>query len=156
MESIPDNVTGESYNLAVPLYVQIAESLLERIRIGELVPEQRLPSERELSKSLKVSRMTLRAALRVLDNKGFLVRRPGDGTYVAKPKIDLAEGLAAYSEEIIEKVKAAARAKSSTAAEPSPDSDRSRGSRGWGAAIPPKSIQPMSLTEVMPCCWERT
>jgi len=88
MESIPDHVTGEPYNLAVPLYVQIAESLLERIRVGELVPEQRLPSERELSKSLNVSRMTLRAALRVLDNKGLLVRRPGDGTYVAKPKIE--------------------------------------------------------------------
>lgn len=84
MDSTPD----KSFNIAVPLYVQIAESLLERIRVGELVPDQRLPSERELSKSLNVSRMTLRAALRVLDNKGLLVRRPGDGTYVAKPKIE--------------------------------------------------------------------
>lgn len=88
MDSTSNKVNGESFNGAVPLYVQIAESLLERITAGELVPEERLPSERELSKALNVSRMTLRAALRVLDNKGLLVRRPGDGTYVAKPKIE--------------------------------------------------------------------
>ncbi len=88
MVSTANKVNGERFNVAVPLYVQIAESLLERIRAGELVPEERLPSERELSKALNVSRMTLRAALRVLDNKGLLVRRPGDGTYVAKPKIE--------------------------------------------------------------------
>lgn len=82
------SASNERFKVAVPLYVQIAESLLERIRVGELLPEERLPSERELSKALNVSRMTLRAALRELDNKGLLVRRPGDGTYVAKPKIE--------------------------------------------------------------------
>jgi GntR family transcriptional regulator len=88
MDPTAHKVNSERFNVAVPLYVQIAESLLERIRVGELVPEERLPSERELSKALNVSRMTLRAALRELDNKGLLVRRPGDGTYVAKPKIE--------------------------------------------------------------------
>jgi GntR family transcriptional regulator len=88
MDSSENKLISDPFNLAVPLYVQIADSLIERIRTGDLVPEQRLPSERELSKSLNVSRMTLRAALRELDNKGLLVRRPGDGTYVAKPKIE--------------------------------------------------------------------
>jgi GntR family transcriptional regulator len=88
MDSSENKLISDPFNLAVPLYVQIADSLIERIRMGDLVPEQRLPSERELSKSLNVSRMTLRAALRELDNKGLLVRRPGDGTYVAKPKIE--------------------------------------------------------------------
>ena len=72
----------------LPIYIQIADNLLERISAGELAPEERLPSERDLSQMLKVSRMTLRAALRVLDNKGLLVRKPGDGTYIAKPKIE--------------------------------------------------------------------
>lgn len=88
MDSAANNSNSERFNLSLPLYLQIAESLLERIRVGELAPEQRLPSERELSKALNVSRMTLRAALQELDNKGLLVRRPGDGTYVAKPKIE--------------------------------------------------------------------
>ena len=78
----------DRFNTAIPLYMQIAESLLEQIVTGKLSPEERLPSERELSKQLNVSRMTLRAALQVLDNKGLLVRRPGDGTYIANPKIE--------------------------------------------------------------------
>jgi len=72
-----------------PRYAQIAEQLLAQIASGALPPEGRLPSERELSARFKVSRMTLRAALRVLDNQGMLSRRPGDGTYVARPKIEL-------------------------------------------------------------------
>lgn len=75
-----------------PLYAQIAESFLEQITSGKLEPEVRLPSERELSKALNVSRMTLRMALDVLDSKGLIVRRPGDGTYVAKPKIERQAG----------------------------------------------------------------
>jgi len=78
--------------MKIPIYIQIAESLLERISMGELAPYERLPSERELSETLNVSRMTLRAALRVLDNKGLLVRRPGDGTYIAQPKIERQAG----------------------------------------------------------------
>ncbi|MCF6277282.1 MAG: GntR family transcriptional regulator [Anaerolineales bacterium] len=74
--------------MPIPAYIQIAEDFLERIAIGELAPDERLPSERELSKTLNVSRMTVRAALRVLDNKGLLVRRTGDGTYIAQPKIE--------------------------------------------------------------------
>ena len=74
--------------MTVPFYIQIAENMLERIATGDLSPDERLPSERELSKTLKVSRMTLRAALRVLDNKGLLIRRPGDGTYIAQPKFE--------------------------------------------------------------------
>ena len=78
----------DRFHTSVPLYVQSAESLLEQIVTGKLSPEEQLPSERELSKQLNVSRMTLRAALRVLNNKGLLDRRPGDGTYIAKPKIE--------------------------------------------------------------------
>ena len=84
----PNNIRPDHFKTSMPLYIQIAESLLERIISGELAPDERLPSERELSKSLNVSRMTLRAALRELDNKGLLVRRQGDGTYISKPKIE--------------------------------------------------------------------
>lgn len=89
MNSIFETGTNSNrFRTAIPLYVQIAESLHEQIVTGKLSPKERLPSERELSKQLNVSRATLRAALRVLDNKGLLVRRPGDGTYIANPKIE--------------------------------------------------------------------
>nr|HID12237.1 GntR family transcriptional regulator [Anaerolineae bacterium] len=76
------------FTRAVPLYVQIAESLLDRIESGDLAPGDRLPSERSLSEMLSVNRMTLRRALRMLETRGLLIRRRGDGTYVAEPKIE--------------------------------------------------------------------
>ena len=45
---------------AVPLYNQIAESLLDQIESGKLVPGSRLPPERELSEMLGVNRMVLK------------------------------------------------------------------------------------------------
>jgi GntR family transcriptional regulator len=86
--NFPDQIDAGHFKTAVPIYLQIAESLHEQIVLGELTPDQRLPSERELSKMLNVSRMTLRAAMRVLESKGLIIRRQGDGTYVAKPKIE--------------------------------------------------------------------
>ncbi len=72
---------------AAPLYSQIAERLTDRIKTGKLTPGARLPSERELSESLGVNRMTLRQALHLLETQGLLVRRQGAGTYVAEPVI---------------------------------------------------------------------
>jgi GntR family transcriptional regulator len=89
---MPDMVSVERLvdrtETSVPLYVQIAEGLLDRIESGELKSGDRLPSERELSEKLGVNRMTLRRALRVIEDQGLLVRRRGSGTYVAEPKIE--------------------------------------------------------------------
>jgi len=72
----------------VPLYLQIAESLLNEIESGALRPGARLPAERVLSEALGVNRMTLRAALTKLEGEGYLDRRQGLGTFVARPKIE--------------------------------------------------------------------
>ena len=77
---------------SVPLYVQIADVLLDRIESGKLTPGDRLPSERELSERLDVNRLTLRRALRTLEVQGLLVRRQGSGTYIAAPKIERQAG----------------------------------------------------------------
>jgi GntR family transcriptional regulator, N-acetylglucosamine utilization regulator len=75
-----------------PLYSQIAERLTDRIKTGKLTPGARLPPERELSDALGVNRMTLRQALHLLEAEGLLVRRQGDGTYVAEPVIERQAG----------------------------------------------------------------
>ena len=80
------------FNTAIPIYIQIAETILNRIEAGELVPGDRLPPERELSEMLSVNRMTVRRALNMLEGQGLLIRRRGDGTYVAGPKIELQAG----------------------------------------------------------------
>jgi len=56
--------------------------LVERLEVGEAIP-----SERQLSADLGVSRLTVRAALDDLAREGYLVRRRGAGTFVSEPKI---------------------------------------------------------------------
>jgi GntR family transcriptional regulator len=73
--------------LQKPLYVQIQEYLAEKILSGDLLPETRISSERELSQELGVSRMTVRRAITELVDEGMLERRHGAGTFVAKPKV---------------------------------------------------------------------
>jgi len=54
------------------------------IRNGELRPNDRLPAERHLAESCKVSRNTIREAIKVMAEKGIVISRRGAGTYVAE------------------------------------------------------------------------
>jgi GntR family transcriptional regulator len=71
----------------VAAYLQIAEELGRRIERAELPPRTRLPTERQLSINLGVSRMTVRQALANLEERNLLVRVQGSGTFVADPKV---------------------------------------------------------------------
>jgi GntR family transcriptional regulator len=72
---------------SVPAYLQIEEQLADRIEAGEFAPGDALPTERELTQQLGVSRMTVRAAMDRLVQRDLIVRRQGSGTYVAEPKL---------------------------------------------------------------------
>jgi GntR family transcriptional regulator len=50
-------------------------------------PGARLPTEGELCSEFDVSRVTVRKALDELGDKGYLVRKPGKGTFVVEKKI---------------------------------------------------------------------
>ena len=84
----PSEASRNRFAAALPIYLQIAEGLLDRIESGELSPGDRLPPEREWSEMLDVNRLTLRRALHMLESQGLIIRRQGDGTYVANPKIE--------------------------------------------------------------------
>jgi GntR family transcriptional regulator len=71
-----------------PLYIQIKEYILGEIKAGRFQPDQRLPSERELSQQFQVGRMTVRQALVELMHEGKTYTRMGKGTFVLAPKID--------------------------------------------------------------------
>ncbi len=73
--------------ISPPVYMQIADHLLDLIESGKLRPGDRLPTERELSKRINVNRMTVRRAFQSLEFKGLINRLQGSGTYVAEPKI---------------------------------------------------------------------
>lgn len=68
----------------------IRRHLAESIASGELAPGQKLDPERVLSEKLKVSRPTLRKALRQLEEDGVVRRFPGrgGGTFVAPSVIE--------------------------------------------------------------------
>ncbi|MEP7327764.1 MAG: FadR/GntR family transcriptional regulator [Betaproteobacteria bacterium] len=71
--------------IAAPrLYQRIADEVARLIDAGTFKPGDRLPAERELAKSLKVSRSSLREALGSLEMQGRVVIRVGSGAYVAK------------------------------------------------------------------------
>jgi GntR family transcriptional regulator len=71
----------------IPLYIQIEEELRDAISGGQLQALDQVPSESELSKRFRVSRMTGRKALDRLVGDGLLFRQQGKGTFVAPPKI---------------------------------------------------------------------
>ena len=68
------------------------ERIGRAIKIGLLRPSERLPSERDLATQLALSRSTVREALRVLAEAGYLEARRGrgGGTFVAEvlPKLE--------------------------------------------------------------------
>ena len=56
----------------------------EALITGRLVPGDRLPSEIELSRSLSISRGSIREAMKILAAFGIVEIRRGDGTYITK------------------------------------------------------------------------
>ena len=60
----------------------LAQELRARIRAGEWRPGERIPSEPELARQETVSRSSMRAAITLLEEEGFVSRRHGSGTYV--------------------------------------------------------------------------
>lgn len=70
---------------SIPLHVQLANLLRERLVRRELAPHDRLPSERELCQHFGISRITVRQALSELAQEGLVYASVGKGTYVAEP-----------------------------------------------------------------------
>jgi GntR family transcriptional repressor for pyruvate dehydrogenase complex len=56
---------------------EVAEQLKDAILLGQFKAGDRLPSERELSQQFQVSRITVREALRSLEDSGFITIRQG-------------------------------------------------------------------------------
>jgi GntR family transcriptional regulator len=71
----------------MPLYLQLAASLLDAIKLGLLASGDQLPPERDLAEMAGVSRMTARQSLAQLERNGTLDVRHGVGTFVADRKL---------------------------------------------------------------------
>lgn len=72
----------------VPFYLQIQQSVLEQIRSGTLSAGSSLPSEHDIARMFRVSRMTGRHALKALSDLGVTYTLWGKGTFVSSAKLE--------------------------------------------------------------------
>jgi len=67
-----------------PMYKQVTDQIKDAIAAGDLKPNDRLPSVRELSEALKVSAITIKRAYFDLETEGYILTRAGLGSFVAE------------------------------------------------------------------------
>ncbi|SHM59496.1 transcriptional regulator, GntR family [Actinacidiphila paucisporea] len=84
----------------VPLYFQLARQLETAIEDGALTPGSLLGNEIELAARLGLSRPTVRQAIRLLVDKGLLVRRRGVGTQVVHTGVARPMALSSLYEDL--------------------------------------------------------
>ena len=65
------------------VYEEIVAKIKEMVEKGRFKAGDQLPVERELAEVFRVSRSSVREALRSLESQGFIDSRQGDGTYIA-------------------------------------------------------------------------
>jgi GntR family transcriptional regulator, phosphonate transport system regulatory protein len=76
----------------IPIYAQIADQLRENIHQGVYEIGEQLPTETKLAEQFAVNRHTIRQAIALLKNEGFLRVDRGRGTFIAAKTIRYAIG----------------------------------------------------------------
>jgi GntR family transcriptional regulator len=74
-----------------PIYEQISKQIKNFIMSGELSEGQMLPSIRSLARALQISMITTRRAYEELERDGYIITRPGRGTYIAAQNKEIME-----------------------------------------------------------------
>ncbi len=86
-----------------PLYKQLSQILQQRIKEGVYKSGEKLPSESELIKVFKVSRITASAAIQELVQSGLVYRKKGKGTYVTRPRIIGISSFGSFTADILQR-----------------------------------------------------
>lgn len=82
-----------------PMYIRIHNQIKRDIEKHVYKVGDRIPAERQLAVKFGVSRMTLRQAIKTLEDEGILERRLGSGTYVASQKVqERMSGIMSFTE----------------------------------------------------------
>ena len=94
-----------------PMYKQVTDQIMDAIASGDLKPNDRLPSVRELSEALNVSAITIKRAYQDLETEGFVLTRAGMGSFVAPVERDALRErkLAEIQEELRRLVRSSAK-----------------------------------------------
>lgn len=82
----PDDGAAINRVSPVPFYLQLAERIRSQISSGSLAMGDRLPSEGDLATTHNLSRATVREALRLLEEQGWVVRISRRGAFATMPQ----------------------------------------------------------------------
>ncbi|MDR2751143.1 MAG: GntR family transcriptional regulator [Clostridiales bacterium] len=66
-----------------PIYLQVKEAIEEEILSGALMPDEQIPSNRQLVKLWEVNPMTVLKGVGLLADEGILYKKRGEGMFVA-------------------------------------------------------------------------
>jgi GntR family transcriptional regulator len=81
-------------------YLRLRQAIRIVVQHGDIEPGHTLPSERDLSRALKLSRVTVRKAIAGLVEEGLLVQRHGAGTFVAERIVKPMSRLTSFTEDL--------------------------------------------------------
>ncbi len=89
------------------IYEEIVRQVKALIAEGRLKSGDQLPPERDLAEQFKVSRTSVREALRTLESLGLIEIRPGEGTFVREVSVEsliepLAQVILSQREAVLE------------------------------------------------------
>jgi GntR family transcriptional regulator len=76
---------------ARPIYVQIVDEVRRARVLGTVMPDEPLPSVRQLASELRVNPNTVQQAYRELEREGAVYVRRGQGTFIADAPVDGSE-----------------------------------------------------------------
>lgn len=93
------------FNSPIPYYLQLINSLREKIQQKSWLPGNQIPGEQDLCDQYGISRTVVRQALKTLEDEGIIIRRKGKGTFVAEPKISegLVSKLTGFYQDMVER-----------------------------------------------------
>ena len=80
------------------IYEQVVDNIKELILVGVIGPDQKIPSVRDLSKTLTVNPNTVQKAYSELERLGYIYSVSGRGTFANKT-----EDINKYDKEVIDK-----------------------------------------------------
>ncbi|SHJ42537.1 GntR family transcriptional regulator [Tepidibacter formicigenes] len=71
------------FNNSKPIYLQIIEDIKKKLIRKEIKPGDKIPSQRELAKNIKVNPNTVQRAYREMESMGLVKTLRGQGTFIS-------------------------------------------------------------------------
>lgn len=80
-----------NFNLDKPIYLQIVDEFKRALARGELSPGDKIPSQRDLAREIKVNPNTVQKAYQEMERIGLVETLRGQGTFVKRDTFTVAE-----------------------------------------------------------------